>query len=65
MQYVAFLRGINVGKHQRIKMDELKDVLSKLDFENLSTYIQSGNVVFESKKQDEIVLGKKIVAHLR
>lgn len=60
MQYVAFLRGINVGKHQRIKMDELKKVLAKLGFKNLSTYIQSGNVLFDSDEKDEIALGKKI-----
>lgn len=59
-QYVAFLRGINVGNHQRIKMEDLKKVLEKLKFKNMTTYIQSGNVIFESEEADEIQLGKKI-----
>lgn len=59
-QYVAFLRGINVGKHQRIKMEDLRKVLAKLGFENMTTYIQSGNVIFESDETDELALGKKI-----
>lgn len=44
---MAFLRGINVGGHAIIKMDELKNVFSSLSFENVTTYIQSGNVIFD------------------
>lgn len=64
-QYVAFLRGINVGKHQRIKMEDLRKVLAKLGFENMSTYIQSGNVIFESDETDELALGQKIETLLK
>ena len=46
--YIALLRGINVGGHKKIKMAELKEHLKTLNFEQVSTYIQSGNIVFNS-----------------
>lgn len=60
MKYVAFLRGINVGGKTIIKMEELRKVFASLDFENVKTYIQSGNVVFESNETDEAKLSEKI-----
>ncbi|PEB47754.1 cytoplasmic protein [Bacillus sp. AFS098217] len=48
--YIALLRGINVGGHKLIKMAELKKVFEKLDLHKVRTYIQSGNVVFESEE---------------
>ena len=51
---IAFLRGINVG-NIRIKMSDLKLAFEKIDFTNVKTYLQTGNVVFESDKTlDEI-----------
>ncbi|MDX8340597.1 DUF1697 domain-containing protein [Draconibacterium sp. IB214405] len=44
--YVAILRGINVSGKNKIKMDALKSSFSRLGFEQVHTYIQSGNVVF-------------------
>ena len=46
--YIAFLRGINVGGQKKIPMAELRELLSKSGFENVKTYIQSGNVIFQS-----------------
>ncbi len=46
--YISILRGINVGGHKSIKMDVLKKLYSDLLLENIQTYIQSGNVVFQS-----------------
>jgi uncharacterized protein (DUF1697 family) len=46
---IAFLRGINVG-NIRIKMPDLKLAFEKLDFQQVKTYLQTGNVVFESDK---------------
>jgi uncharacterized protein (DUF1697 family) len=51
---IAFLRGINVG-NIRIKMPDLKLAFEKLAFTNVKTYLQSGNVVFESDKTLEEV----------
>lgn len=47
-KYIAFLRGINVSGHKKIPMAELREVLLTLGFQNVQTYIQSGNVIFES-----------------
>jgi uncharacterized protein (DUF1697 family) len=46
--YIALLRGINVGGHNKIKMAELKSLLEEIGFAKVKTYIQSGNVLFES-----------------
>ena len=48
MKYVAMLRGINVGKGARVPMKTLKDLLEGLGFSNVVTYLNSGNVVFDS-----------------
>ena len=48
MKYVALLRGINAGKNRRIDMKELKLIFESIGCENVSTYINSGNVIFES-----------------
>lgn len=47
-QYVAFLRGINVGGNTPIKMQDLTSVFQARGFENVQTVLTSGNVVFES-----------------
>lgn len=55
-QYVALLRGINVGGKNLIKMAELKACFETLGFKNVSTYIQSGNVVFSTTRSDRAKL---------
>lgn len=47
--YVALLRSINVSGHHIIKMADLKTLLARPEFLNLNTYLQSGNLVFESE----------------
>ena len=58
--YVALLRGINIGPNKRIKMDALRKSFETLGFEQVQTYIQSGNVVFKAGKSSPASLGKKI-----
>ncbi len=48
MKYVAFLRAINVGGNAIIKMTDLKRMFEAAGLQNVQTYIQSGNVIFES-----------------
>jgi uncharacterized protein (DUF1697 family) len=48
MKYVALLRGINVGGNKLMKMADVRDCLEGRDFKHVTTYIQSGNVLFES-----------------
>lgn len=47
-RYIALLRGINVGGHNRIPMAELRTLCAELGWKNVATYIQSGNIVFSS-----------------
>jgi len=48
LKYVALLRGINVGKGARVPMKTLKDLLEGLGLSHVVTYLNSGNLVFES-----------------
>lgn len=48
--YIALLRGINVGGHKKVPMAELRKLLSNSGLKNVQTYIQSGNVIFQSSK---------------
>ena len=62
--YVAFLRAVNVGRRQ-VKMDELRKQLESLGLENVSTYIASGNALFESAETDTAVLERRIEERLQ
>lgn len=61
-KYIAFLRAINVGGHV-VKMDQLKSLFLELGFENVETFIASGNVIFDSKSPAKS-LEQKIEKHL-
>ncbi len=58
--YVALLRGINVGGKNLIKMAELKACLEAGGFEDVATYIQSGNVVFRSARSAPAALTRRV-----
>ena len=62
-RYVAFLRGINVGK-RRVKNDALAKVFDDLGFENVKVLIASGNVLFDADTRDELKLTKTVEAGL-
>ena len=47
-QYIAFLRGINISGKNKVSMAELKEGFEKLDFGDVKTYLNSGNVIFSS-----------------
>jgi uncharacterized protein (DUF1697 family) len=59
-QYVALLRGINVGGNNIIKMIDLKACFEALGFKSVMTYIQSGNVLFSADKSARTTMTKKI-----
>ena len=63
-RYIAFLRAINVGGHI-VKMDRLRGLFEELDFENVETFIASGQVIFETGITDVSRLEAKIEKHLR
>jgi uncharacterized protein (DUF1697 family) len=54
--YVILIRGINVGGKNLIKMTDLKNCFETLGFMNVSTYIQSGNVIFSADESDSAKL---------
>jgi uncharacterized protein (DUF1697 family) len=55
MEFVALLRGINVGGNKRVEMNRLKELFETLGYANVTTYINSGNVIFESDKEKESI----------
>lgn len=56
MKYVLLLRGINVGGKNKVSMKELKELLTEEGFQQVSSYINSGNLFFESeRKRSEMI----------
>ena len=58
--YIAFLRGINVGGHKKIKMADLREAITDLDYGNIKTYIQSGNIIFQTRETNTDKLAQQI-----
>ena len=64
--YIAFLRAINVSGQKLIKMEALRAALGEIPgIKNVSTYIQSGNVIFEGKDGEEEKLRGKIEKQIK
>lgn len=60
-RYISLLRGINVGGKRKILMTDLTSLYKKLGYLNVTSYIQSGNVIFDSKEsEDQNVICNKI-----
>src|SRR5262252_6168075 len=57
---IAMLRGVNVGGHNQIKMEALRELFLSLKFMSPQTYVQSGNVVFQSSEPDLEKVAKRI-----
>ena len=53
-KYISLLRGVNVSGHKKILMADLKALYEGLGFEQIKTYIQSGNVIFEAENDDNL-----------
>ena len=67
MRYIALLRAINVGGKNIVKMDALRALFAELGLENVRSYIQSGNVFFDTDGADEADrerLRRRIEGHL-
>jgi uncharacterized protein (DUF1697 family) len=60
--FLSLFRGINVGGHQKVRMDELKALHDALGLRDVVTYIQSGNVLFTGDNLDTIQLSQQIAA---
>lgn len=69
--FICFVRGINVGGRAMLPMNELRSLCEKLGFQGVRTYIQSGNIIFESPlaeaalaKHLETALQKRMGKHI-
>ena len=58
--YISLIRGINVGGHKKIKMEDLREAVEAQGFKRVRTYVQSGNIVFEAPKQAATAVSRKI-----
>jgi len=63
--YIALFRGINVGGNYILPMQELVAQLDNIGLQNVRTYIQSGNVVFQSEEENASLLSNKIRATIK
>jgi uncharacterized protein (DUF1697 family) len=63
--YVAFLRGINLGGHKQVKMDELRAMFESMGFNRVRTLINSGNVLFETRGAAKSNLTRRIEQQLK
>jgi uncharacterized protein (DUF1697 family) len=59
---ISMLRGVNLGSHNRIKMEELRALYESMKLEDPRSYVQSGNVIFRTKEKNSPPLAKKIQA---
>src|SRR3984957_20752131 len=62
--WISMLRGVNVGSHNRIKMEALRTLYESVKLEDPRTYVQSGNVIFRAKDKKGDLLAKKIQSAL-
>ena len=62
--FISLLRGINVGGHNQIKMEALRQLYAGLGYAGVQSYIQSGNVIFNTEETDthtlEVTISEKI-----
>ncbi|MGH1541367.1 MAG: DUF1697 domain-containing protein [Arenicella sp.] len=60
IRYIALLRGINVGGHKKVKMADLRAAFESAGFTNVSTYIQSGNILFDTQLDNTVLIQQQI-----
>ena len=63
-RYAALLRGVNVGRGPRVAMADLRALLGRLGFAEVSTLLNSGNAVFTATGRDSAVMARRIAAAL-
>jgi uncharacterized protein (DUF1697 family) len=65
MKYIAFMRAVNVAGHARIEMDDVRKAFVAAGCGKVKTFIQSGNVIFESPPRDASAILRRVRARLR
>ncbi|MBV6643464.1 MAG: DUF1697 domain-containing protein [Cyclobacteriaceae bacterium] len=64
-KYIAMLRGINVSGQKLIKMADLRESMTRLGLENVATYVQSGNILFNTQETDLRVISERISSQIK
>ena len=64
-RYIALLRGINISGKNKISMQELKQHFMELGYEEVLTYLNSGNIIFTMEETSEKILGEQIRAMIQ
>ncbi len=64
-RYVALVRGVNVGGHNKLPMAKFRDLLSESGFTDVTTYLQSGNAVFTAARRSPATLAKTVETALK
>ena len=59
-KYIALLRGINISGKNKVPMKELKDEFEHLGYKDVTTYLNSGNVIFTSSIDDKVTMSENI-----
>ena len=62
--YIALFRGINIGGHHLLPMKDLAGIFGGMGFQQVKTYIQSGNVVFQSAQIDKNKIAREISSRI-
>lgn len=62
MRTIALLRGINVGGNKKVPMAQLRELMERLGFSDVATYVQSGNVVFSGPRRAARTIAREIEA---
>jgi uncharacterized protein (DUF1697 family) len=57
---ISMLRGVNLGSHNRIKMEDLRGLYESLELNEARTYVQSGNVIFRTREKNAAKLARKV-----
>jgi uncharacterized protein (DUF1697 family) len=57
---ISLLRGVNVGGHNKVKMDALRSLYESLNLRNACTYVQSGNVIFRTDERNFVSLASRV-----
>ena len=57
---IAMLRGVNVGGHNKIKMEKLRSLCKTLKLRDACTYVQSGNLIFKTDERDLDLLAQRL-----
>lgn len=64
-RYIAFLRGVNISGRNKVTMSELKKGIERLEYKEVKTYLNSGNVIFSSDENDIGSITKRIVMMIK